>query len=53
MCGIVGIFDSKEPIDQDLLKQMTDVLRHRGPDREGFFFDTHVEAYVFDLVLNR
>ncbi len=37
MCGIVGIFDSKEPVDQDLLKRMTDILRHRGPDREGFF----------------
>lgn len=37
MCGIVGIFDSKEPVDRDLLKRMTDVLSHRGPDREGFF----------------
>lgn len=41
MCGIVGIFNyvSKEPVDRKLLKQMTNLLAHRGPDGEGYYFD--------------
>ncbi|MEX2649895.1 MAG: XrtA/PEP-CTERM system amidotransferase [Alphaproteobacteria bacterium] len=37
MCGIVGIFDSREarPIDRALLGRMNDSLAHRGPDGEG------------------
>ncbi|MFH1743217.1 MAG: asparagine synthase (glutamine-hydrolyzing) [bacterium] len=36
MCGIVGIYDFRgEPIPQGLLKRMTDVIAHRGPDDEG------------------
>jgi len=34
MCGIVGFAGFEEP---GLLKRMTDVIRHRGPDGEGFF----------------
>lgn len=39
MCGISGIFNFEKarPVDQDLLKRMTDVLYHRGPDGEGVF----------------
>ncbi len=39
MCGLVGIFDTKEraPIDRDLLTRMTDSLAHRGPDGDGFY----------------
>jgi asparagine synthase (glutamine-hydrolysing) len=39
MCGLVGIFDSKDrrPIDRDLLTAMTDSLSHRGPDGAGFY----------------
>jgi asparagine synthase (glutamine-hydrolysing) len=42
MCGLAGIFDTtgRREIDQALLMRMTDSLRHRGPDGEGF----HVEA---------
>ena len=38
MCGISGIYNLKigEPADCSLLKDMTDVLRHRGPDDEGY-----------------
>lgn len=41
MCGIVGIFNyqTKEPVDRGLLKKMADLLIHRGPDGEGFYFD--------------
>ena len=37
MCGIAGILyrDRKTPVDKDLLRAMTDVIRHRGPDGEG------------------
>jgi len=44
MCGLVGIFDSREtrPIDQALLSRMNDALHHRGPDEGGL----HVEAGV-------
>lgn len=42
MCGIAGIYnygDSDRMVDQRLLRQMTRLLRHRGPDAEGFFID--------------
>lgn len=43
MCGVCGIFDFRgEPIDYELLKQMNHVLRHRGPDGEGFFVNGQV-----------
>lgn len=37
MCGIAGIFNYLGPaeIDRALLRRMTDVLAHRGPDGEG------------------
>jgi asparagine synthase (glutamine-hydrolysing) len=39
MCGLAGIFDSRErrPIDRDLLSAMTNSLSHRGPDGAGFY----------------
>jgi asparagine synthase (glutamine-hydrolysing) len=41
MCGIVGIvkFDFRETPEEARLKRMRDVLRHRGPDGEGLWFD--------------
>jgi len=39
MCGIFGIFGSP---DKELLKAMSHVLKHRGPDDEGFFFDENM-----------
>lgn len=38
MCGIAGII-SKSKIDTDLLKKMTDVIAHRGPDGEGHWLN--------------
>jgi asparagine synthase (glutamine-hydrolysing) len=37
MCGIVGIFDSREPrpVNRALLGRMNGALAHRGPDGEG------------------
>ncbi|MEO8485876.1 MAG: asparagine synthase (glutamine-hydrolyzing) [Betaproteobacteria bacterium] len=38
MCGIAGIAysDVARVPEADLLRRMTDILRHRGPDGEGF-----------------
>ena len=35
MCGISGIVSPKS-IDISALKKMTDTIRHRGPDGDGF-----------------
>jgi asparagine synthase (glutamine-hydrolysing) len=39
MCGICGYipFKSDCPIDEGLLRRMTDILYHRGPDSDGFY----------------
>jgi asparagine synthase (glutamine-hydrolysing) len=36
MCGIAGIFSSTKLIDPSLIATMTRILRHRGPDDEGY-----------------
>jgi asparagine synthase (glutamine-hydrolysing) len=40
MCGIAGklTWNPRGPIDPDLLGAMTDAVRHRGPDADGFYF---------------
>ena len=37
MCGIAGVLyrDQQVPVNSDLLKAMTDMVRHRGPDGQG------------------
>lgn len=43
MCGITGIFNrDQEPIDENILKSMTESIKHRGPDGEGIFIDKNV-----------
>ena len=39
MCGIAGIFDlqGRGDVDRVLLRRMTDILTHRGPDGDGFY----------------
>ena len=40
MCGIVGICNmNNEPASTVLLKRMTDIIIHRGPDGEGQYVD--------------
>jgi asparagine synthase (glutamine-hydrolysing) len=36
MCGIAGIVSFQSPIGPDVITTMTGVLRHRGPDDEGY-----------------
>jgi asparagine synthase (glutamine-hydrolysing) len=40
MCGIAGIFDlqGRGDVDRVLLRRMTDILTHRGPDGDGFYY---------------
>jgi asparagine synthase (glutamine-hydrolysing) len=38
MCGLVVVVNFLgDPVDSRQLKRMTDTIRHRGPDDEGFF----------------
>jgi asparagine synthase (glutamine-hydrolysing) len=41
MCGISGIYHYgiDEPVNERILRRMTDVLVHRGPDDEGFYLN--------------
>ncbi len=41
MCGICGIYqyNSGEPVDEWVLGNMLDSIRHRGPDDEGIYLD--------------
>lgn len=36
MCGISGYADIQNGVRTSLLKEMTNIIRHRGPDDEGF-----------------
>src|SRR5215470_9376015 len=38
MCGICGIFNfDGAPVDRQLVRAMSDTIRHRGPDEEGIY----------------
>lgn len=57
MCGIAGWFDTKSerPPPRDVVKAMSDAIRHRGPDGDGFYFAPgvgfgHRRLAVIDLV---
>jgi asparagine synthase (glutamine-hydrolysing) len=39
MCGIGGFIGFK---DEELIKQMSESMKHRGPDGDGFYIDGHV-----------
>lgn len=43
MCGICGIVDfDGRPIEPSLIRRMSNVLTHRGPDGEGFYVSDRV-----------
>src|ERR1035441_3131208 len=44
MCGIAGVFhfDSDRKVDNILLKRITDVLSHRGPDGSGYYCHNNI-----------
>lgn len=37
MCGLFGYIDKKGTFSTESLKTMSELLKHRGPDAEGFF----------------
>ncbi|MCB9257617.1 MAG: asparagine synthetase B, partial [Chitinophagales bacterium] len=37
MCGISGIFSVKATASLALVQEMTDLLKHRGPDAGGYY----------------
>src|SRR5829696_7374719 len=37
MCGIAGILSFEGNVQREHLKKMTDAIKHRGPDGEGFW----------------
>jgi len=41
MCGIAGYFQLEKPAppDKDLIGRMVNIIRHRGPDEFGVYFD--------------
>ena len=40
MCGIFGYFDQKgKSVASHVLKEMGDVINHRGPDGQGIYND--------------
>lgn len=40
MCGICGVVDfDGHAVDRALVRRMADVIEHRGPDGEGFYFN--------------
>ncbi len=41
MCGICG-FTGKPENREDVIRRMTDVITHRGPDSEGFYSDDFI-----------
>jgi asparagine synthase (glutamine-hydrolysing) len=55
MCGIAGVLNfDDEPVSPQLLRRMTDVLAHRGPDGAGHHIDGpiglgHRRLAVIDL----
>ena len=57
MCGIAGIFDfrGRGGVDRDLLRRMTEIIAHRGPDGDGFHYAPgiglgHRRLAIVDLV---
>jgi len=49
MCGIAGIF-AEQFLDKRHIKNMTDTLRHRGPDDEGYLAVNTKNKKVWHLI---
>ncbi len=50
MCGIAGLISFEGDIEPKYIESMNKILRHRGPDDEGFLgFDTK-SLRVYELV---
>jgi len=50
MCGIALLFSCNNPLHLNFIKPMSDIIRHRGPDDEGFAFfslEASKEPYLY------
>jgi len=58
MCGISGIINkNNKPVDKNEIKKINDLIEHRGPDDEGFYFGKnfafgHRRLSIIDLSEN-
>jgi asparagine synthase (glutamine-hydrolysing) len=52
MCGICGVV-GREPVDREALGRMTAVLRHRGPDDEGYLIEERGDGIAVGLGFRR
>lgn len=50
MCGIIGII-GEESTNKQLLKDMNDLITHRGPDDEGFFYSQNIALAMRRLAI--
>lgn len=50
MCGIAGVAGNS--IDRGLVPKMLKIMRHRGPDSQGFFIADHVHIGHCRLAIN-
>ncbi|MGA2785682.1 MAG: asparagine synthetase B, partial [Candidatus Bathyarchaeia archaeon] len=55
MCGIAGATGAP---DKTVLSEMVDIVRHRGPDDDGYYIDDHVmlgqcRLSIIDLLTGR
>ena len=43
MCGFIGFVDSiNKKEKKEIIKKMADLIKHRGPDGEGYFVDNNI-----------
>lgn len=43
MCGFVGFIDKRKKKEKDkIIKDMADIIKHRGPDSDGYYTDDNV-----------
>jgi asparagine synthase (glutamine-hydrolysing) len=40
MCGICGVVSTREPVELEHLRAMTETMVHRGPDSDGFLIES-------------
>lgn len=49
MCGITGFWNFNQTVSihspKDIIKKMTDAIKHRGPDSEGLWWDENAGIY--------
>ena len=55
MCGIAGIWNYKsgQPVEPALLRHITGLLSHRGPDGEGFYTVTNLPVGSYTVAVEQ